>query len=521
MSPTDPRPPLLEMQGIDKAFGGVAALRQSRLCVGRGEVHALIGQNGAGKSTLIKILTGAYARDAGTIVFDGREVDFKVPIAAQRAGLSTIYQELNLVPQRSVAENIFLGREPTRFGLIDWRHIEAESARILAGFGMSVDVGRPLSLCNTATQQMTAIARAVSMRAKLVIMDEPTSSLDETEVNTLFGVIRKLRADGASVVFVSHRLDELYEVCDRITVMRDGRTVAEREMQGFPKLELVATMLGKELTALQGARRAGPDASVPEVLCVEHLLSGTRVKDASVSVRRGEIVGLGGLLGSGRTELARTVFGADAVDAGQIRINGLPVALTEPADAIARGVAFLSEDRKAEGIIADLSISENLCLVLSPRLARLGIVDSRRQKEITDDFIRKLGIRCAGPDQPIRELSGGNQQKVLLARWLAAGSDLLLLDEPTRGIDVGAKAEILDLIRGLADSQGLSALVIASELEELVAASDRVVVLRDGRTVAELTGTDVNERAVIAAMAHGSADPPVPTGTAIPAAEHG
>jgi monosaccharide-transporting ATPase len=520
MSVNAPRTPLLEMRGIDKAFGGVPALRQSKLCVGRGEVHALIGQNGAGKSTLIKILTGAYTRDAGTIVFDGKEVDFKVPIAAQRAGLSTIYQELNLVPQRSVAENIFLGREPTRFGLIDWRHVEAESARILAGFGMSVDVSRPLRSCNTATQQMTAIARAVSMRAKLVIMDEPTSSLDETEVSTLFGVIRKLKADGTSVVFVSHRLDELYAVCDRITVMRDGQTVAEREMEGFRKLDLVAAMLGKELSALQGARRAGPDVSVPEVLSVRHLRSGTRVKEASVTVRRGEIVGLGGLLGSGRTELARAVFGADAVDAGQIRIKGELVKLDQPADAIARGVAFLSEDRKTEGIIADLSIRENLCLVLSPRLARLGIVDTRRQQEITEEFIRKLGIRCAGPDQPIRELSGGNQQKVLLARWLAAGIDLLLLDEPTRGIDVGAKAEILELIRGLADSQGLSVLIIASELEELVAASDRVAVLRDGRTVAELTADNINESAVMAAMANGTASEPTAR-TASPEVAHG
>ena len=516
-----PASPLLEMRGIDKSFGGVPALRQARLSVGRAEVHALIGQNGAGKSTLIKILTGAYARDAGTIVFDGQEVNFKVPIAAQRAGLSTIYQELNLVPQRSVAENIFLGREPTRFGFIDWRHMESESERILAEFGIAADVTRPLMLCNTATQQMTAIARAVSMRAKLVIMDEPTSSLDETEVGTLFGVIRKLKADGISVVFVSHRLDELYAVCDRITVMRDGQTVAERVMDGFPKLDLVATMLGKELSALQGVRRAGPDASTPEVLGVEHVRSGLRVRDASVSVKRGEIVGLGGLLGSGRTELARAVFGADSLDAGHIRIKGEGVKLSRPADAIARGVAFLSEDRKTEGIIADLSIRENLCLVLSPRLTKWGIVDSRRQMEITEEFIRKLGIRCAGQNQPIRELSGGNQQKVLLARWLAAGIDLLLLDEPTRGIDVGAKAEILELIRELADSQGLSVFIIASELEELVAASDRIVVMRDGCTVAELAGDEISESTVMAAMANGNAAMPGLARTVAPEVAHG
>ena len=495
--------PLLEMRGVDKAFGGVPALRQARLVIEPGQVHALIGQNGAGKSTLIKVLTGAYARDAGTVRFGGADVAFAAPLESQRAGISTIYQELNLVPQLSLAENIFAGREPTRFGLIAWRRIHEESARILSRFGISVDVMRPLHACNTATQQMTAIARAVSMRARLVIMDEPTSSLDEKEVETLFGVIRQLQADGVSVLFVSHKLDELYAVCDRITVMRDGQTVAERPMQDMGRLELVATMLGKELSVLQGARHPAPDVSAPEVLRVDHLKSG-RVQDASLAVRRGEIVGLGGLLGSGRTELARAVFGAERTEAGEIRIHGEQARLEQPADAITRGVAYLPEDRKAEGIVADLSIRENLTLVLLPQLTRLGVVDAKRQLQVTQEFIRRLGIRCTGPEQPVRELSGGNQQKVLLARWLASRIELLLLDEPTRGIDVGAKAEILQLIRGLADEQGLAVLMIASELEELVGASDRVTVLRDGRSVAELQGSELTEAAVMAAMAHAS-----------------
>ena len=507
MTASAPSSPLLDMRGIDKAFGGVPALRGARLTVGPGEVHALIGQNGAGKSTLIKILTGAYRRDAGSIRFDGREIDFRAPIDAQQGGISTIYQELNLIPYRSLAENVFIGREPRRFGLIDWPRIERESRDILARFGIQADVSRPLNTCNTATQQMTAIARAVSTHAKLVIMDEPTSSLDEGEVETLFGVIRRLKADGISVIFVSHRLDELYAVCDRITVMRDGETVAEREMQGFDKLQLVATMLGQELRALQSVQRGRHAQDQPEVLRVEQLKSGLRVQDASLDVQRGEILGLAGLLGSGRTELARTIFGADRLDAGQVALKGEPVHFIQPADAIARGVAYLSEDRKTEGIIPDLSIRENLTLVLLPRLTRLGVIDRRRQLEITEKFIQRLGIRCAGPEQPIRELSGGNQQKVILARWLAAQVELLLLDEPTRGIDVGAKGEILTLIRELADQTGLAVLMIASELEELVNASDRVVVLRDGRTVADLRGEAVTEAGVMAAMAHGGAAP--------------
>ena len=494
--------PLLSMQDIDKRFGGAPALRQARLEIRRGEVHALIGQNGAGKSTLIKILTGAYARDGGRIDFDGRPVDFKAPIEAQDGGISTIYQELNLIPLRSVAENIFIGREPRRFGLIDWRRVHEEAERLLASFGIRIDVRRPLHTFNTATQQMVAIARAVSTSARLVIMDEPTSSLDKAEVETLFGVIRKLQADGVAVLFVSHKLDELYAVCQRITVMRDGQTVAERALAGFDKLALVQTMLGRELSALQAVRDTAFEHSGPDAVSVAHLKSGLRIEDASLAVKRGEILGLAGLLGSGRTELARCIFGADPLDAGELRLAGEPVQLDGPADAIARRVAYLSEDRKIEGIIPDLSVRENLTLVLLPRLARWGVVDRKAQTEITERFIERLGIRCAGPEQPIRELSGGNQQKVLLARWLAAEVALLLLDEPTRGIDVGAKAEILTLIHQLS-REGLSVLMIASELEELVAASDRIVVLRDGRTVSELRGDAISEGNVMKAMAHG------------------
>jgi len=497
--------PLLTMHGIDKRFAGIPALRGAELVVERGEVHALIGQNGAGKSTLIKLLTGYYKRDAGEIVFDGRPVAFTSPQEAQAAGISTIYQEINLVPYRSVTENICLGREKRRFGLLDWRAMHAEARALLARFNIDIDVKRPLMAYPTAVQQMVAIARAIGFEAKLVIMDEPTSSLDEREVEVLFGVIRQLKAAGVSVIFVSHKLDELYAVCDRVTIMRDGRTVQIAPMSEISRLDLVTTMLGRELSqALHEGHKsdsAAGDAREP-VLKVQSLALGRKVRDVDFEVRPGEIVGLAGLLGAGRTESARAVFGVDRPESGTIRFAGTENAVAEPSDAIRAGMGFCSEDRKLEGIIPDMSVGENLTLALMPHLAKRGVVDEARSREIVDRFIKRLGIRCSGPDQRIRELSGGNQQKVLLARWLCMNPRLLILDEPTRGIDVGAKAEILNLIRELA-GQGLGVLMISSELEEVIEAASRIFVLRDGRTVAELTGDDVNEQAVMAAMAHG------------------
>jgi galactofuranose transport system ATP-binding protein len=497
--------PLLSMHGIDKRFAGIPALRAAELVVERGEVHALIGQNGAGKSTMIKILTGYYRKDAGEILFDGRPVEFSSPQEAQRSGISTIYQEINLVPYRSVTENICLGREKRRFGLLDWSAMHEEARTLLARFNIDIDIRRPLMAYPTAVQQMVAIARAIGFDAKLVIMDEPTSSLDEREVEVLFGVIRQLKAAGVSVIFVSHKLDELYAVCDRVTIMRDGRTVQVAPMAQLSRLDLVTSMLGRELTQVlhegYDAGNAGGDAVEP-VLKVSHLAMGRKVRDVSFDVRPGEIVGLAGLLGAGRTESVRAVFGADKPDAGTIGFAGNENAISAPLDAIQAGMGFCSEDRKLEGIIPDMSVHENLTLALMPQLARRGIVDEARSREIVDRFIKRLGIRCTGPEQRIRELSGGNQQKVLLARWLCMNPKLLILDEPTRGIDVGAKAEILSLIRELA-GQGLGVLMISSELEEVVEATSRIFVLRDGHTAAELKGDAVNEQTVMAAMAHG------------------
>jgi monosaccharide-transporting ATPase len=498
--------PLLRMRDVEKAFGGVPALRRASLDVLPGEVHALVGQNGAGKSTMIKILTGAYRKDAGSIVFDGREVAFDSPQAAQRGGISPIYQEINLISYRTVAENIGLGREPRRLGLIDWKRLNADAAALLRRFDIEIDVTRPLGAYNTAIQQMVAIARAISFAAKLVIMDEPTSSLDEHEVEVLFETIRRLKASGVAVLFVSHKLDELYAVCDRVTIMRDGRTVAVAPMAAIGKLELVAAMLGRDLQTVsrQGATAFGHEAHQlgAELLEVEGLRVGRRVRDARLAVRTGEIVGLAGLLGSGRTETARAVFAADPRDAGSVRLDGRETAFAEPVQAIAAGLGFCSEDRKAEGIVPEMSVRENLTLALLPTLARAGVVDEARQREIVDRFIQRLGIKCAGPEQRIRELSGGNQQKVLLARQLCMSPRLLILDEPTRGIDVGAKLEIQTLIRELA-LQGLGVLMISSELEEVIEGSDRVFVLREGRTVAELPRGRIDEHSVMSAMAHG------------------
>ena len=462
------------------------------MSVAAGEVHALIGQNGAGKSTLIKILTGAYRRGSGSVRFEGREVDFRTPKQAREAGISTIYQEINLVPFRSVAENIFLGREPRRFGLIDWRAVQRRAAALLESFGLQIDVKKPVGRYSTAIQQMVALARAVSSDAKMVIMDESTSSLDEREVELLFSVVRKLRDDGRAVIFVSHRLDELYALCDRVTVMRDGQTVAQSTMAEMDKLQLVTTMLGRSLAAVvqedtavaRSESRAARQASrSPPAQLSAH----PKVSDVSLEVHAGEAVGLAGLLGSGRTETMRLMFGADPPEHGSLSIGGAAVTLKSPQDAIARGLAYLTEDRKGEGIVPELSVRDNLTLVCLRTLAKNGVVDVKKQQAIVDRFIASLGIKLRSPDQPIRELSGGNQQKVLLARWLAADPSLLLLDEPTRGIDVGAKADVAKIVRELRDA-GLAVLLSASELEELTAVADRAVVIRDGRTVAELNG---------------------------------
>jgi monosaccharide-transporting ATPase len=498
---------LLQMEHITKRFPGSVALSDASIHVERGTVHALIGENGAGKSTLIKVLTGVYRADEGEIRFDGRARTFQSPHQAQLAGISTIYQEVNLIPFRSVTENIFLGRELFRWGMLDWRRMNREASTLLASLHIDLDVTKPLNTYNIATQQMVAIARAISFKSKLVIMDEPTSSLSDDEVETLFGVIRQLKAEGVATIFVSHRLDELYTICDNITILRDGKTVGEQPISTISKLELVARMLGKDLGSVQRSGQTSFNASSHQaseevLLKATGLREGRKLRNANLEVHPGEIVGLAGLLGSGRSEVVRSLFGADNLESGTVTLNGAEVHFHSPADAIRAGIGLCSEDRKVDGIIPELSVRENLTLAMLPTLTRFGVVDRKQQEEIVDRFIQRLGIKTSGPEQKISELSGGNQQKVLLARWLCLNPRLLLLDEPTRGIDVGAKGEIQALIEELARS-GMGVLLISSELEEIMEGSDHVVVLRDGKTVAEFSREDLSQEAVLSAMAHG------------------
>ncbi len=498
--------PILEARGVTKRFPGVVALDGVSFRLLPGEVHALVGENGAGKSTLIKVITGVYRPEKGSILFRGEEVSFASPRESQAAGISTIYQEINLIPMRSVAQNVFLGREPrSRFGLTDTRRMNREAAEILGRYGIQTDVTRPLETLGLGTQQMVAIARAVSLEARVVIMDEPTSSLEPREVETLFRVIRQLRDEGVGVVYVSHHLDELYEICERVTVLRDGKLVHSGPLAELSKLELISTMLGRELSAVErGATSFGEHEGSSEepVLQARNLTRRHILDGVTFDVRPGEVVGLAGLLGAGRSETAKAVFGAQPLDSGEVEVDGKSVKAGSPSSAIKAGVAFLPEDRKAEGIIPDLSVKENIVAAAMPRLSRAGLVSEKAQDELVRRFMSRLGIKASSPNQPVGELSGGNQQKVLLARWLCLNPKVLILDEPTRGIDVGAKAEVQKLIDELAED-GLGVVMISSELQEVVEGSDRVVVLRNGTVAGMLSGEEVNEDNLVATLAEG------------------
>lgn len=509
--------PVLRMEGIVKRFAGVTALDGVQLALLPGEVHALVGENGAGKSTLVKIMTGAYTCDAGTTTLDGRPVSFRTPAEAQASGVIAVHQEIHLLRHRTVAENVFLAREPRRWGLLHWRRMFDDAAALFDRLGIALDPRATLNTLRTAQQQMVAIARGASLGATVLVLDEPTSSLAEREVSRLYSLIRTLKAEGTAIVYISHRFDELYAVCDRVTVLRDGRHVATRPLEGLARLDLVCLMLGKSREELAAgvtafAEPAPRPADEAPLLQVRNLKRGTRLRGVSLDVRRGEVVGLAGLLGSGRSETARAIFGADPVEEGDIAMHGKAHTPRSPADAIAGHIAFVSEDRKAEGIIPELSVRENLTLAALPLLTRYGIVDSDRQRAMVDDYMKRFGIKAASSDQRIRELSGGNQQKVLLARWLCTRPELLIVDEPTRGIDIGARGEIQALVNELAAS-GLGVLMISSDLEELCEGSSRVVVLRDGRNVVELARESVSQDSIIHAMAGGGApDGAAPSG---------
>jgi galactofuranose transport system ATP-binding protein len=496
--------PVLEVAGVSKSFPGVRALRDVSFTLQPGEVHALVGENGAGKSTLIKVMTGVYRADSGDVRLDGRPVHFGSPLEAQEGGVSTIYQEVNLVPLMSVARNLFLNREPRRFGLIDAASMRRQAREILREYGLDVNVARPLGDLGLGAQQMVAIARAVQVDARVVIMDEPTSSLEAREVETLFSVIERLKQRGIAIVYVSHRLDELYRICDRVTIMRDGAVVHTSPLADLDRMRMIALMLGRDLAEVRThgvtAFSAERDVTGAPVLRASGLSRRHELEDVTLEIRPGEVVGLGGLLGAGRSETAKAVAGALKLDGGSVEVDGKPVRHLSPAASLRAGIALLPEDRKVEGIIPNLSVRENIVLAALPRLSRAGIVSRAKQDEIVDTFMRRLNIKASSPEQKVSELSGGNQQKVLLARWLCLNPRVLLLDEPTRGIDVGAKAEVQVVIDELAE-QGLAVLLISSEMEELIEGSSRVVVLRDGRVVGELSGGTKTESALLATLA--------------------
>jgi ABC-type sugar transport system, ATPase component len=502
------------MEKIVKRFAGVTALAGVDFSLTRGEVHALVGENGAGKSTLVKIMTGAYHRDEGAMWLEGKPVNFSIPADAQAAGVIAVHQEIHLLPHRTVAENVFLGREPRRWGLIDWQSMFEKADALFTDLGLDMDARAPLGTLRTAQQQMVAIARGVSLGARVLVLDEPTSSLAEREVTLLYGLIRRLKERGTGIVYISHRFDELYTICDRVTVLRDGKYVATKNISEIERLDLVCLMLGKTREDLaHGATSFTPGAAstsdeVP-LINARAMQCGTRLRSVSLSLRKGEVVGLAGLLGSGRSETARAIFGADPIDGGSIEVRGKAVEIRSPNDAIAAHIAYVPEDRKAEGIIPDLSVRENLTLAALPSLSRAGIVDRKKQQEVVDRFMKRFAIKASSAEQKIRELSGGNQQKVLLARWLCTHPEVLIVDEPTRGIDIGARGEIQALINELA-ADGLGVLMISSDLEELVEGSSRIEVLRDGRDVAELLGEDISQDSIIHAMASGSAVESIP-----------
>ncbi|GAB1644763.1 sugar ABC transporter ATP-binding protein [Krasilnikovia sp. MM14-A1259] len=503
---------LLKVVDVRKSFPGVLALDDVSFTLRPGEVHALVGENGAGKSTLIKVLTGVYQPDRGEIRYQGEPVRFDTPLDAQRAGVSTIYQEVNLIPLMSVAQNLFLGREPYHpWGLLDTDRMHREAAEILSRYGVTANVRRQLGTLPLGAQQMVALARAVMIDAKVVVMDEPTSSLEPREVETLFGVIRDLHAQGIGIIYVSHRLDELYRICDAVTILRDGRVVHTGRLAELDRLQLVSLMLGRDtaevrrtgFTGFSGTDTADPNA--PPVLRVRGLTSRHKLHDISFDVRPGEVVGLGGLLGAGRSETIKAIGGAYPVDRGDVEVDGTTLERPTTVAAVRAGVAVLPEDRKAEGIVADLSVRENIALAVLPRLSRLGVVSERRIDAIVTSFMTRLRIKASSPDQRVGDLSGGNQQKVLLARLLATEPKVLLLDEPTRGIDVGAKAEVQALIDELA-AEGLGVVLVSSDAEELVEGADRIVVLRDGAVVGTLCGDQVTTEELLATIAAAGGD---------------
>jgi simple sugar transport system ATP-binding protein len=496
--------PLLSVRGVSKAFLGVSALENVDFTLQAGEVHALLGENGAGKSTLIKIITGAYRRDEGEVLLEGTPIHPRDVVDAQKLGIGTVYQEVNLLTNLTVAENLFLGRQPKRFGLTDVREMNRRSRAILDTYGLDIDVTAPLANFSVAIQQVVAIARAVDISGKVLVLDEPTASLDAHEVEMLFAVVRQLRERGMGIIFISHFLDQVYEIADSITVLRNGRLIDTVPVAGLDRLKLVSMMLGRQLEA-DIKRTIDPNRVQAEPLVsLRGLGKRGNIDPLDLDIHQGEVVGIAGLLGSGRTETAQLVFGIERADSGTISVAGTPISMSSPRKAIAQGFAFCPEDRKTDGIVGDLSVRENIIFALQAQRGWTRPLSRSEQEALADRYITALDIRTSDREKPIKFLSGGNQQKVLLARWLATNPRFLILDEPTRGIDVGAHAEIIRLIIDLCE-RGMALLVISSELGELVGYSSRIIVLRDRKMVSELTGDEISTDHIMKAIAsHGA-----------------
>ncbi len=495
---------ILVMKGIYKSFPGVQALDNVDFTLKSGEIHALIGENGAGKSTLIKIMTGVERQDQGTLVLYGEEASIKSPQHAQSLGISPVYQEVNLCTNLTVAENILLGREPQKFGSVDWKAMNDRADQLLRRLNINIDVTRPLGMYSVAIQQMTAIVRALEISsAKILILDEPTSSLDVHETQKLFEVMRKLKDEGMGIIFITHFINQVYEVADRITVLRNGKLVGTYETDSLSQLELIAKMIGRSLSDFADMSRIKLESSqhIKEeaLLQARGLGRSGDIEPFDLDLHAGEVVGLAGLLGSGRTEIAGLLFGIDTPDSGSVTVNGQPVKNYSPLGSIKRGVVLCPEDRKAAGIVDDLTVRENIILALQANRGWFKYLNRQQQDELAEKYIRMLNISTPTADQLVKNLSGGNQQKVILARWLATNPQVLILDEPTRGIDVGAKAEIQKLVLELAE-EGKSCVFISSELEEVLRTSHRIVVLRDRQKVTEFSG-EVDERKIMHAMA--------------------
>ncbi len=500
---------LLEMRGIDKIFPGVQALKKVDFTLRRGQIHALLGENGAGKSTLIKVLTGVHPGDGGTITMDGQVIAPTSPRNAESYGISTVYQEVNLIPHLSVMENICLGREDRAAGVIRWGRVRQRAKQALERLDLKVkiDLDAQLSSQSIAIQQMVAIARALDVDAKMLILDEPTSSLDEAEADELFRIMRNLKEAGLGIIFVTHFLNQVYMVSDTITVLRNGELVGEWPAVDLPRLELVSKMVGKNVEEVKELekRHVAPVADKRTVVSSRRLGRKGAVNPIDFEMREGEVLGLAGLLGSGRTETANLLFGVDSADCGVLEVDGKEVKPDSPAQAMRLGFGMLTEDRKVSGIIPDLSVKENIILAMQAKMGPWRKIPNRKANEIADHFIKALNIKTPSREQEVKNLSGGNQQKVIIARWLAIHPRLLILDEPTRGIDVGARAEIENLIQQLRE-EGMSLLLISSELDEVVRNSQRVVVLRDRDKIAELSGEDLSEEKILNVIAHQAKD---------------